>query len=343
MIEINYDRKIMMLDRRGVLGLSVPAVLGGMTLSASAAERRLRFNVDEALQRLARLPGTSSYKFEVGTNGKLFSAGYRSDVQMFVGSAVKTFFLLKFLQDVERGKLSESDQRPINNRIRSLSSPVFLDMTGQTTARSLLEAMITHSDNTATDSILKSVGPKRVRKLIRRIGLKSVKIPGSTRLMFSYLAGAPYGVDKGWRGMKAIMKDKFFGKPRSADNRRETMKGSADDFVEYYTRALTGEFFAEPATLTEFKRIQAMADAIPRVVPADTVAYAKGGSIEWLDFNALCLPGQMIVAGSPVTFCVTVNWDGSPDTIPVVAGELVEAMSEVLLEIAKTLAPELYS
>lgn len=331
-----------MMDRRGVLGLSVPAALGVMTLPA-AAERRLRFNIDEPLQKLAELPGTSSYKFEVGTNGTIFNAAYRSDAQMFVGSAVKTFFLLKFLQDVERGKKSESDLLPVNNKIRSLSSPVFLNLRGETPARSLLEAMITHSDNTATDAILKSVGPQRVRRLVRRMGLKSIMFPGSTRLLFSYLAGAPYGVDKGWRGMKAIMQDKLFGFPRSPDNGRETMKGSADDFVEYYTRALSGEFFKSPATLTEFKRIQAMASAIVRVVPADTVAYAKGGSIEWLDFNALCLPGQMIVSGTPVTFCVTVNWDGPPDTIPVVSGQLVEAMSEILLEIAKTLAPGQYS
>ena len=85
-----------MMDRRGVLGLSVPAALGVMTLPV-AAELRLNFNIDKPLQKIADLPGASSYKFEVGTNGSVFNAAYRSDVPMFVGSAVKTFFLLKFL------------------------------------------------------------------------------------------------------------------------------------------------------------------------------------------------------------------------------------------------------
>jgi beta-lactamase class A len=41
----------------------------------------------------------------------------------------------------------------------------------------------------------------------------------------------------------------------------------------------------KPETLVEFKRIQAMADAIAQVVPPDTIAYAKGGSIDWDGFQ----------------------------------------------------------
>ena len=41
----------------------------------------------------------------------------------------------------------------------------------------------------------------------------------------------------------------------------------------------------KPDTLVEFKRIQAMATALSAVVPADTVAYGKGGSIDWMNFH----------------------------------------------------------
>ena len=37
------------------------------------------------------------------------------------------------------------------------------------------------------------------------------------------------------------------------------------------------------------------ADAIAMVVPADTVAYMKGGSIDWNGFHCLAVAGQMIV------------------------------------------------
>ena len=96
----------------------------------------------------------------------------------------------------------------------------------------------------------------------------------------------------------------------------------AATFVDYYERALEGEFFARRETLVEFKRIQAMADAIAVVVPPDTPAYLKGGSIDWNGFHCMATAGQMIVRGMPVTFCLTLNWrDGdNADT-----GAVVEA------------------
>jgi hypothetical protein len=38
--------------------------------------------------------------------------------------------------------------------------------------------------------------------------------------------------------------------------------------VSWYRQALAGSFFRKPGTLVEFKRIQAMADALVHVVPA---------------------------------------------------------------------------
>ena len=85
--------------------------------------------------------------------------------------------------------------------------------------------------------------PDRVRAFVSRAGFTSVKIPTSTRLIFSYLAGAPFGVDVGWEGMLDIEAGKLPGKPRSPMNDRETMKCSASDFVTYYERALKGRYF----------------------------------------------------------------------------------------------------
>ena len=88
--------------------------------------------------------------------------------------------------------------------------------------------------------------------------------------------------------------------------------------------------------VTEFKRIQAMADCPPAIVPPDTAAYAKGGSIEWDDFNCLCVPGQMVLGGTvPVTFCFTVNWEGPPSTIPTVAADFVGIARDALHETAR--------
>lgn len=253
--------------------------------------------IEAALADFRVLPGDTSYAIKVDQPASAWSATHQPDDRLFVGSAVKTFILTRYLRDVEEGLLSADDQVAIDDSVRSLSSPVFLNLTGSTPARSVLEAMITHSDNTATDIALGLVQPERVRSFLSETGLGSAAIPTSTRYLFSYLAGAPLGVDEGWEGMLRIANDQLFGDSCSPMNDQETMKCSANDFVTYYEHALAGTYFQAPGTLTEFKRIQAMADAISRVVPPNVPAWGKGGSIEWEGFNCLCFPGQMFIGG----------------------------------------------
>ena len=257
---------------------------------------------------------------------------------MFVGSAIKTFILAQVLREVEAGQLSEATQTAIDDKVRSPSSPVFLNLTGTTPMRSVLEAMITHSDNTATDTALAAAGAEKVRALIAEAGLKRTEIPNSTRQLISYLAGAADGVDLGWEGMERLAKGVSFGTPRPALNSRQTMASTALEMVEWYQSALRGIFFAKPETLVEFKRIQAMADAIAQVVPPDTVAYAKGGSLDWEGFHCLCLPGQMIVSGTPVTFCFTINWNGPDDKAAGVFESYKDATIDVLRAASKAVA-----
>ena len=64
--------------------------------------------------------------------------------------------------------------------------------------------MIAHSDNTATDIATEKVGADRVRALIAQAGLRSIRIPDSTRRFLSYILGAPAGVDLGWPGISRL-------------------------------------------------------------------------------------------------------------------------------------------
>jgi beta-lactamase class A len=259
------------MDRRAFLGVTGAAAATGLAAPAAlAANPGVALGgsrIEAALARFRRLPGRTAYLLRVTRPGNPWETGHHPKAPLFVGSAVKTFINLKFLQEVEAGRLSEDTQEAVDDGVRSLGSPVLLNPTGTTPARSVLEAMITHSDNTATDIALKRVGPDRVRAFLASAGLKSAKIPTSTRLLFSYLAGAPLGVDVGWKGMLEIEAGKRFGPERSPMNDHETMQCSAPDFITYYERALTGRYFGKAETLTEFKRIQAMAGVIPLIVP----------------------------------------------------------------------------
>lgn len=340
------------MDRRTFLTLSVPAVgLRQKTTMASALYGRLHgpSGFLPFRERLLALPGEKSFLIRVDGRpdldwfGRDWSqwASYRPDAQLFVGSAIKTFILARFLQKAEDGSLSEGELLPVDDGIRSLVSPVFGasanasdNLSGKATARTALEAMITHSDNTGTDMALKKVGVDDVRAFIAAEGLSATLIPGSTRLMFSYLAGADLGVDKGWNGMLEIMKDQYFGTPRSPFNYEETMISTATEMVSHYQRALAGEFFSKPETLKEFMRIQAMADVLAELVPPGLAAYGKGGSIHWQDFHALCATGQMIVRRRPVTFYFALNWRGSDTDAPKVSAEFAAAAAGMLVVVA---------
>jgi beta-lactamase class A len=200
----------------------------------------------------------------------------------------------------------------VDDGVRTESSPVLGNLTGTTPARSILEAMLAHSDNTATDIALLRVGPDRVRSLIAAQGLGATLVPDSTRRFFSYNVGAPLGADIGWSGVQQVLASgRSLGPPRPPLNGRVTLASSADDLVSYYKRALAGRFFTERATLAEFKRIHLTNSFFPE----DTVGYAKGGSADLLassatvaDFHALSYAGQMVVGATPVTFCFVVNW-----------------------------------
>ena len=117
-----------------------------------------------ALWRYLALPGTKSYLIYAGPGGSLGRVAHRPDLFLFTASAYKTFVLGQYLRDVEAGLLSEDEPLAINDGVRTLGSPVFLDLAGTTSARSVLEAMITRSDNIATDIATGKVGGIRLAR-----------------------------------------------------------------------------------------------------------------------------------------------------------------------------------
>ena len=321
--------------RLPALAASALAVLPAAARAQPAGSGRLQAAID----RFATLPAASCLVV-ADHPAKPWRVSHRPATRLFVGSAIKTFILAQYLRDVEAGRLAEDAQMAIDDSVRSLSSPVLLKLAGTVPAVSVLEAMITHSDNTATDMAIGVVGADRVRSLITQAGLKSTRIPESTRRLFSYLAGAAEGTDVGWSGMQRLAEASPGsaapgGTARPALNDRQTMASTAEDMVSWYRQALAGAFFQKPGTLVEFKRIQAMANALALVVPADTVAYGKGGSIDWQDFHCFCLPGQMIVGKVPVTFCFTINWTGPADGVGAVFQSYKAAIADTLLEAAR--------
>ena len=324
---MNRDRRRMLAF--GASALAAP-VLVKQTAAADGAAR-----AQAAVDRFARIPASASCLVVVDHPTAPWRAAHDPAARLFVGSAVKTFILAQYLREVEAGRLTEDQQVKVDDAVRTVSSPVFLNLTGTTQARSALEAMIAHSDNTATDITLAAAGPAQVRALIAEAGLKQTQVPDSTRRLFSYIAGAPDGVDLGWDGLLRAQNGSLSGAPRPPLNDKQTMASTAEDMVRWYQQVLRGAFFKKPQTLVEFKRISAMADAIAMAAPPDTPAYGKGGSVDWEGFHCLAFAGQMIVSKVPVSFCLTINWNGPDDKVAAMMQAYIAGAADVLAETAQ--------
>jgi beta-lactamase class A len=296
--------------------IAAPAIVAcGGGGSGSTFAQSTPAGVSSAMADFARMaPQTSSALVRVEAPTGTWSSGHNVDTRVFIASSVKTFILAQFLRDVEAGRdgLTGNMACEVSDQFRTLGAPVLGNLTGTFPYRSALEAMIAHSDNMATDIVLAKVDPVRVRALIAQAGLTQTQIPTSTRRLFSYLAGAPIGTDLGWEAIRRVANNESLGLASRKDviNVNESMVSTSSDMVAWYQKVLAGALFQERATTREFKRISSMANALWVVVPEDVISYGKGGSIDWEDFHALSLAGQMLVLDVPVTFNFTLNWTG---------------------------------
>src|SRR5215207_9270437 len=130
------------LHRRRLLGIAaaLPATPAlARRAAAQDAPRGDPARVRAAVSRFAALPVTSSCLIAAEHPACSWSEAHDPDRRLFVGSAVKTFILAAFLREVEAGRLSEDRQLAIDDGVRSLVSPVFLNLSGATEARAVLE------------------------------------------------------------------------------------------------------------------------------------------------------------------------------------------------------------
>ena len=71
---------------------------------------------------------SSSKRFREATSfridiGRTEVASHSAATQLFVASAIKTFIACQYLRDVEAGRLSEDEQLPVNDSVRTSAEP----------------------------------------------------------------------------------------------------------------------------------------------------------------------------------------------------------------------------
>jgi beta-lactamase class A len=290
---------------------------------------------DQILSLFHALPGEKAVRiWAPATNDRpQIDIASNTSAQLFVGSAIKTFILAESLVQADTPdvvKTLTARQLPLNASVWSVDSATFNppNLIGTVSQRTALEAMILHSDNTATDMSIKHAGPNNVRSFVQAAGLHKTMIPESTRSFFGYLLGAPDYKTFTWAELEAAANASFANPPL---NNVETLASSADDFVSFYSRALQGAFFKNPQTLNEFRRILSLGDAIWLVpLPLGASAFCKGGSIDVPGFHCLCVPGGMFVNQRWVYFALIINWKAEAETDPATVTAFTSAASQAM-------------
>jgi beta-lactamase class A len=336
-------------SRRAFIAASGAAALGAVPLvmSAPAAAATPAAAAPPAggaalgrhvLEHFAGLPGIVGVKVVApaanGDGG--FTVSSNASRQMFVGSAIKTFVLCETLRrDDGPGVVSALSNRSLdlNASVWNLDSATLNppNLIGQISHRTTLEAMINHSDNTATDMSIKAVGIGKIRAFVASAGLHKTLLPESTRSFFGYLLGAPDFKTFTWAEVGAAANSPIVNPPL---NNVQTLASSADDLVSYYSRSLLGKFFQHPQTLTEFHRILSFGDAIYLLpLPLGVSAFVKGGSIDVPGFHCLCVPGGMFFDDRWVFFSIMINWFSKAGTDPSTVAAFIEAASAALAQV----------
>jgi beta-lactamase class A len=273
-------------------------------------------NQEQIVSLFAHLPGDKALKILApAAEGKPeFVAQLNSDKMLFAASAVKTFVLCEALRQADSpdvDEILEKRELALDSSVWSFGSPSFNqpNLSGVVSERTTLEAMITRSDNTATDMAFKLVGAENVRKLVASAGLKRTLVPDSTRALTAYVFGAPNYKTITWEELLKVAEGPLV---HPFLNDVETLASSADDFVSYYSRALQGKFFQHGETLNEFRRILTLCDFIYLVpLPLGVSAYAKSGNVDFPGFHARSLAGGIFFSGHWVYFAFIINWYAS--------------------------------
>lgn len=301
-------------SRREFLQSAGTAAVTAMPLAATAARTsEPGITPEDIVQRFLSLPGEKAVKiFAPAAAGKpAYSVELNSNTTLFVASAFKTFVLGEALRLADSHDVVENLEArmlALDSSVWSLGSPIFNPphLSGTVSERTALEAMITRSDNTATDMLLKLLGADNVRRFVTSAGLRHTLIPDSTRAFAAYIFGAENYLTITWEELLNLVQGSLV---RPFLNDVQTLASSADDLVSYYARALQGEFFQHRETLQEFRRILTLCDFIYLVpLPLGVSAYAKSGNADASGFHARSIAGALYFESHWVYFAFIINW-----------------------------------
>jgi len=294
---------------------------------------------EEILDLFSGLPDRKAFKIwaPATQNAPEVLVQLNADQRMFVASTMKSVILCERLRQLDSPTVEEQiagHELALDQSVWSPGSTIFNppDLSGLVSERTAMEAMMVHSDNTATDMVLKEAGADAVRRFIASIGLKKTMIPDSTRIFAAYLVGAPNYKTITWDELTKIPPGPL---AHPFLNNVETFASSPDDLVSFFSRALQGSFFSHRETLFQFRRILLLGDINHLVpFPLGLSVFGKAGYADIPDAHARSIAGAVYFPNRWVYFSMVLNWDAEQADDPETAKAFYGAIhkSIVLLQ-----------
>ena len=204
--------------------------------------------------------------------------GHQDDVALDIGSAFKAFVAAEYARQVASGTIDPGMQLTVQP-VDRVDSSMVIDAVpdgGSISLQAAAEAMIGASDNTATDLVLRVVGPAHVRSLLAELGLAGVTIPDSTKSLYERWSENP-------------------GRPV------ECCPVTMRDLAAFYGTTVADRALGEPATDT-FLSLMREEDIVQGAQwPNGAACYRKSGMIDPPPVLAMSMAGAFVASDSEVT------------------------------------------
>ncbi len=229
---------------------------------------------DETMRaRWAPLRGQAGYAVLRGDE----SEGQHDDVPLEIGSAFKVFIAAEFARQVGAGRLDPATQMTVQ-AVDRVDGSIVVDAVpdgGGIALGDAADAMIGASDNTATDLVLRAVGPDRVRALLAELSVAAT-IPDSTRSLYER-----------WQVQR----------PEPVSASITTMR----DLARFYRSTVSDQSLGVEATEVFFPLMREEDLVQGAGWQNGVIAYRKSGMVEPPPLLAMSMGGAFVHAGGAVT------------------------------------------
>lgn len=203
-------------------------------------------------------------------------------------SVFKVPVLVEAFRQIGQGAFSLADRWELTEADKSTGSGVLTRlMPGlQPTVRDLLTLMIIISDNTATDMLVRRLGPERITATMQALGYRQTRVVTGCRELLLGILGdaspslAPYQMARQMRDNPPDPESACYG------GGEDTNTSAADEMADLFARIHTGEGMAAVGiddaartTMREILLLQQLNDRMPRFLPGTVPIAHKTGSL----------------------------------------------------------------